>query len=171
MSVMVALEGTRTFLPSSTNKKVQIWRFDRELLSGFVTPITYLTGSGVELLSLSGTAFIVPYAEIKRVHFVKDFAPSGKALTRNAFLTRPKLDGLWVRLLFKDGDSLEGVLSSNLLQLEPQGFTIVPPDYSYNNQRIFVPKCALAEMHVLGVAGSPLHRKKKAIKNQIELFD
>ncbi len=158
-------------MASSTSKKVQIWRFDRGLLSGFVTPLTYLAGTGVELLSLSGTASIVPYGEIKRVHFVKDFDPLGKPPVRNAFLTRPKQDGLWVRLLFKDGDSLEGVLSGNLLQLEPQGFTIVPPDYSYNNQRIFVPKSALAEIQVLGVVGSPLRRKKKAVQNQIELFE
>ena len=158
-------------MASSTNKKVQIWRFDRDLLSGFVNPLTYLTGSGVELLSLSGMASIVPFGEIKRVHFVKDFDPLGKPPVRNSFLTRPKMDGLWVRLLFKDGDALEGVLSSNLMQLEPQGFTIVPPDYSYNNQRIFVPKSALAEMQVLGVVGSPLRRKRKPVKNQIGLFD
>lgn len=150
---------------------MQIWRFDRDLLSGFVNPLTYLTISGVELLSLSGTALIVPYGEIKRVHFVKDFDPLGKPPVRNSFLTRPKLDGLWVRLLFKDGDALEGILSSNLLQLEPHGFTIVPPDYSYNNQRIFVPKSALAEIQVLGVVGSPLRRMKKPVKNQIGLFD
>ncbi len=114
---------------------------------------------------------MVPYGEIKRVHFVKDFDPMGKPPVRSSFQTRPKLDGLWVRLLFKDGDALEGVLSGNLLQLEPHGFTIVPPDYSYNNQRIFVPKCALAEMQVLGVVGSPLRRKKKVVQSQIELFD
>ena len=158
-------------MASSTNKKVQIWRFDRDLLSGFVNPLTYLTDSGVELLSLSGMASIVPFGEIKRLHFVKDFDPLGKPPVRSSFLTRPKMDGLWVRLLFKDGDALEGVLSSNLLQLEPQGFTIVPPDYSYNNQRIFVPKSALAEIQVLGVVGSPLRRKRKPVKNQIGLFD
>ena len=113
----------------------------------------------------------MPYGEIKRVHFVKDFDPLGKPPVRNAFHSRPKLDGLWVRLLFKDGDALEGILSSNLLQLEPHGFTIVPPDYSYNNQRIFIPKRALAEIQVLGVVGSPLRRKGKPVKNQIGLFE
>jgi hypothetical protein len=161
-------------LASSTSKKVQIWRFDRDLLSGFVNPLTYLTNSGVELLNLSGTVSTVPYSEIKRVHFVKDFDPLGKPPERLAFLTRPKLDGLWVRLLFRDGEALEGVLSNNLLQLEPHGFTIVPPDYSYNNRRIFVPKCALSEIQVLGVVGSPLRQgrgKRKPVKDQIGLFE
>lgn len=158
-------------MASSTNKKVQIWRFDRDLLSGFVNPLTYLASSGVELLNLSGTAAIVPYREIKRVHFVKEFDPAGKLSARNSFQTRPKMDGLWVRMRFRDGDALEGVLSNNLLQLEPHGFTIVPPDYSYNNQRIFVPKAALAEIQVLGVVGSPLRQKPKPVKNQIGLFE
>jgi len=158
-------------LASSTNKKVQIWRFDRDLLSGFVNPLTYLGAAGVELLSLSGTVSVVPYGDIKRVHFVKEFDPSGKLPTRNSFQTRPKMDGLWVRLRFRDGEALEGVLPNNLLQLEPHGFTIVPPDYSYNNQRIFVPKVALAEIQVLGVVGSPLRQKAKPVKNQIGLFE
>jgi hypothetical protein len=161
-------------LPSSTSKKVQIWRFDRDLLSGFVNPLTYLRDFGIELLSLSGTVSTIPYREIKRVHFVKDFDPAGKPLERRVFLTRPKLDGLWVRMLFKDGEALEGVLSNDLLQLEPQGFTIVPPDYSYNNQRVFVPKSALSEIHVLGVVGSQLRKtasKRKPVKDQIRLFE
>jgi len=144
------------------------------LLSGFVNPLTYLGKAGVELLNLSGAVSTVPYEEIKRVHFVKDFEADGNPLERSAFLTRPKMDGLWVRLLFKDGEAVEGVLSNNLLQLEPYGFTIVPPDYSYNNQRIFVPKMALADLQVLGVVGSPLRQarpKRKTAKEQIQLFD
>jgi hypothetical protein len=144
------------------------------MLSGFVNPLTYLSPTGVELLNLSGTVSIVPYEEIKRVHFVKEFNASGKAPERSAFLTRPKLDGLWVRLLFKDGEALEGVLPNNLLQLESYGFTIVPPDYSYNNQRIFIPKPALADLQVLGVVGSPLRQarpKHRNAKDQIRLFE
>ncbi|MEO8129539.1 MAG: hypothetical protein ABJF23_33195 [Bryobacteraceae bacterium] len=136
-----------------------------------MNPLTYLSAAGVELLSLSGTVSIVPYKDIKRVHFVKEFDPAGKLPVRNTFQTRPKMDGLWVRVRFRDGETLEGVLANNLLQLEPQGFTIVPPDYSYNNQRIFVPKVALAEIQVLGVVGSPLRRAAKAAKDQISLFE
>ncbi len=161
-------------MASSTSKKVQIWRFDRDFLSGFVTPLTCFTEAGVELLSLTGTVSIVPYSEIKGIQFVKEFESLGKSPVRRAFLTRPKMDGLWVRMRFKDGECLEGVLANNLLQLEPYGFTVVPPDYSYNNQKMFVPKAALAEIQVLGVMGSALRegrRKPKAVKDQIGLFD
>src|SRR5687768_10749777 len=89
------------FLASSTNKKVHIQRFDRESLAGFVNLATYQTPTGIELLQRSGNVLVVPYAEIKTVYFVRDF-PAGEPIARRSFLNRPKLDGLWVRLTFRD---------------------------------------------------------------------
>jgi hypothetical protein len=155
-------------LASSTNKKVHIQRFDRESLAGFVNPNTYLTGGGVELLLRSGTLHVVPYTEIKAVYFVRDF-PVGEPDDRRAFLSRPKLDGLWVKLRFRDHDALEGVIPNNLLQIDASGFLIIPPD---STQRLFVPRAALLEVQVLGVVGSPLRtRKKPPAKEQIGLFE
>jgi hypothetical protein len=159
-------------LAGSTTKKVHIVRFDREPLSGFVNPTSYLTSVGVEVLNLSGNVSVVPFIEIKAVQFVRDFEDGSTMPERRAFLSRPKMDGLWVKLVFRDDEQLEGVLPNNLLQLEPFGFTIVPPDFSYTNQRMFVPRAALREMHVLGVVGSALRRGKgKADKDQIKLFE
>jgi hypothetical protein len=155
---------------SSTNKKVQIARFDRESLTGFVNPATYLTETGVELLQLTGNVLQIPYQDVKIVYFVREFPASEPAL-RRAFHSRPKLDGLWLRLTFKDQDSLEGVIQNNLLQIESVGFHLIPPD---SNLRVFVPRTALAEVQVLGVVGSPLRadkRKKPPAKEQIGLFE
>ena len=156
-------------MASSTNKKVHIQRFDRESLAGFVNPATYLAAQGVELLQRSGTVQIVPYSEIKSVYFVRDF-PVGEPDERRAFLSRPKLNGLWIRLAFRDGDSLEGVMPNNLMQIDATGFLIIPPD---STQRVFVPRAALHGVQVLGVVGSPLRspRKKPAAKEQIGLFE
>ena len=83
------------------------------------------------------------------------------------------MEGLWVRLRFRDGDAMDGLLANNLLQLENQGFTIIPPDPGFQNQRVFVPKAALTEVQVLGVVGSPLRRRKAKpeAKEQIGLFE
>jgi len=159
-------------LASSTNKKVQVLRFDREPVPGIVNPTTYLAQTGVEVLSLAGSLVVVPYPEIKIVHFVREFDSPAEP-QRRTFLSRPKLDGLWVRMTFRDEDHLEAVLPNNLLQLEAQGFTVIPPDFSYTNQRLFVPKSALTAMEVLGVVGSPLTRRKPKVgdKDQIRLFE
>jgi hypothetical protein len=160
-------------LAGSTSKKVRISRFDREPLLGYVNQQTYLRSSGVELLTPDGNYSVVPYAEIKAVQFVKDFEPDDPAAERKVFNTRPKMDGLWVRVKFRDGEIMDGILANNLLLVEAQGFTVVPPDPYSNNQRLFLPRTALVELQVLGVVGSPLRQRKAkpAPKEQIRLFD
>jgi hypothetical protein len=160
-------------LAGSTSKKVRISRFDREALLGYVNQTTYLRPSGVELLTPDGNYSVVPYAEVKSVQFVKDFDPPDPAIDRKVFNTRPKLDGLWVRMKFRDGEVMDGILANNLLLMESQGFTVVPPDPYSNNQRLFLPRAALVDVQVLGVVGSPLRRRKaKPVpKEQIGLFD
>jgi hypothetical protein len=160
-------------LAASTNKKVQVHRFDREAVAGFVNPLTFQTDRGIELLDVTGNLVLIPYSEIKLVHFVKDFETMPNGKERKAFLTRPKMDGLWVRLDFRDGDCMEGVLANNLLPVDLYGFMMTPPDFTYNNLRMFVPRAALTGIQVLGVVGSAL-RKSKALgsgKQQIRLFE
>ncbi len=160
-------------MAGSTSKKVRISRFEREPLLGYVNSLTYLRPGGVELLTPDGNYSVVPYDEVKAVQFVKDFEPPDPASERKVFSTRPKMDGLWVRVKFRDGEVMDGILANNLLLMESQGFTVVPPDPYSNNQRLFLPRAALIELQVLGVVGSPLRRRKpKPVpKEQIGLFD
>jgi hypothetical protein len=160
-------------LAASTSKKVVIRRFDREAVTGFVNPRTYLQPGGVEVLSPAGTVSILPYAEVKAVCFVREFVASETEPEQKLFHARPKMNGLWVRMQFSDGELMDGLLPNSLLQLDPSGFTVVPPNPSSNNQKIFVPRSALREFHVLGVIGSPLRPRKKrpALKTQLEMFE
>src|SRR5580700_5025684 len=97
-------------------------RFDRKTLSGYVNPVSYLQPTGVEWLSLGGQTLLLPYTEIKAVSFVRDFA-AGVDNERRVFFTRPKMAGLWVGFILRDGEKLEGILPNNLLNTEPYGFT------------------------------------------------
>ena len=81
---------------------------------------------------------VVPYDEVKLVCFVRDFQQGEPRKELRLFTTRPKLEGLWLRMYFRDGDAMDGILSNNLLQLETFGFSVVPPDPGFQNQRIFV---------------------------------
>ena len=160
-------------MAASTAKKVLIRRFDREPLTGFVNAQSYLQPQGVELLTPGGACLVVPYTEIKVVCFVRDFGSVEAAQEKKVFNTRPKTDGLWVRMELRDGEVLDGILSNNLLQLTPEGFTVTPPDAYSNNQKLFVPRAALSQFNVLGVVGSPLTRRKPkpAPEGQIGLFE
>jgi hypothetical protein len=157
-------------LAGSTTKKAIIRRYDKEPLAGYLNPISFLQPAGVELLSAEGNVATVPYPEIKSIAFVRDFERAG-GTERSTFLTRPKMDGLWVRLQFRDGDILEGIMPNNLLQIEQYGVSVTPPDSFSNQQRVFVPRESLRSVEVLGVVGSPLKRKKAAAKEQGELFE
>lgn len=162
-------------MAGSTTKKVLVSRFDRETLSGFVNPRAYLLAEGLELMSPSGSLAIVPYDEVKLVCFVRDFQQGEPRKELRLFTTRPKLEGLWLRMYFRDGDTMDGILSNNLLQLDSYGFSVVPPDPGFQNQRIFVPKAALSRIEVLGVVGSPLRTPRKGKpkpvpKEQMEMF-
>ena len=156
----------------STTKKVLIRRFEREPVQGFASPQHYLQPNGIEILKTDGSILLLSYREVKCISFVREFPNSATPEDRKVFHTRPKMEGLWVRLLFRDNDLMEGILPNNLLQIDPYGFAFVPPDPFSNNQRIFVPREALRDIHVLGVVGGKAGKVKKPdTKDQIGLFE
>ena len=159
-------------MSASTTKKALIRRYDRETMAGYVNPASFLQPEGVELLSDQGHASIVPYPEIKLLSFVKEFEGAAEP-ERQVFQTRPKIAGLWVNLRFRDGGALEGIIPNNLMLLEGNGFTVIPPDSFGNRQRVWAPRSSLVAVEVLGVVGSPLKKRKArpSAKEQIGLFD
>ena len=130
-------------MAGSTSKKVIIRRFDREPVAGIVNPRTYLQPEGVEVLAQAGSVNVIPYSEIKVVCFVRDFSTPEPHAGQRIFQARPKSEGLWVRMRFLDNELMDGLLPNDLLQMESLGFTVVPPNPSSNNQRLFVPRSAL----------------------------
>ncbi len=142
-------------------------------MEGFVQLPEGLTPDGLELLSPAGSLTRLPVAEVRAICFIREFEARETWRKQRTFLNRPKAAGLWVRLKFRDGEVLEGVMQNNLLG-EPNGFAIVPPDPTLQNQRIFVPREAVTTVEVLGVIGSPLRRRAAKVDpdegKQIELF-
>lgn len=160
-------------MAQSTNKKVLLARFDREPVEGFVQASAGFDGENIEVLTPQGTLLRIPSRDTKAVCFVRDFDGRETWREHRTFLTRPKMPGIWLRLLFRDGDSMEGMLPNNLILIDQAGFSIIPPDPTFQNQRIFVPRSALREVQVLGVVGSPLRRrpsKKPPEEGQLEMF-
>jgi hypothetical protein len=157
----------------STNKKVLVARFDRSPMVGFVRSPDGFEPDGFDLLTPEGSHARVAYDETKVVCFVRDLEAGETWREHRAFATRPKSPGLWVRLAFRDGDSLEGIAPNNLLLVEGPGFSIVPPDPTFQNQRIFVPRVALTDVQVLGVIGSALRRRKAKVEtpDQLKMFE
>jgi len=143
---------------ASTHKKVVITFSDRTTLQGYVNPMR-LPDDPLDVLTTTGEHREIPLKDIRAVYFVRDFTEDYEP-ERRAFFSRPKLDGLWVRLKFRDNEILEGVVGNDLLALLDSGIQITPPDLNGAAMRIFVPRSALSEVTVLGVVG--VARRKPA---------
>ena len=132
---------------------------DRKTLRGYLNPTHLGQTDPVDLLTPDGEHEQTPLSKVRAIYFVREFSHDYEP-ERKAFLSRPKLDGLWVRLRFNDGETLEGVVPNDLLSLLDNGLQITPPDLNSTTDRIFVPRSALSEVTVLGVVG--IARRKPA---------
>jgi hypothetical protein len=154
---------------SSSLKKVVAVQLDGTVLRGYVNPSGLGREEIVSLLTQEGERREIPLRQIRCVYFVREFTPSYEP-SRKEFLSRPKLDGLWVRLKFHDNDVLEGVVPNDLLAILDSGVHITPPDIHGDTLRMFIPRSALAEMKVLGVVGIARRKPAVAAASQPILF-
>ena len=144
----------------STHKKDVIRKLDRDTLNGYVAPNSFISEGRVELLNTAGNVVSIDLKEIKGIYFVREFGDS-ESLSRKTFTTRPRTEGLWVRLRFRDNEVMEGMMPNDLTQVSAEGFLVNPPDTRSNTQRIFVPRTALESMTVLGVIGGGQGRRRR----------
>jgi len=145
--------------PASTHKKVIVVLIDKKPLRGYLNPVRLGQADPIDLLTPEGEHMELPLARVRSVYFVREFSDDFEP-ERKAFLSRPKLDGLWVKLRYSDGETLEGVVPNDLLSLLDNGLQITSPDLNSSTDRIFVPRAALSEVTVLGVVG--VARRKPA---------
>ena len=143
---------------------------DRDSVSGYVSPADFVNEGKLEVLNTSGTVIAIDLREIKGVYFVREFGDS-ESLTRKTFTSRPRSEGLWVRLRFKDSEVLEGLMPADLTQNMPEGFLVNPPDQRSNTQRIFVPRTALESLTVLAVIGATRRKRAAQDQRQVPMFE
>jgi hypothetical protein len=155
-----------------TNKKVIVRKTDRDSISGYVSPANFVVDGKLELLNTTGNVVGIDLREIKAVYFVREFSDS-EVMARKTFTTRPRTEGLWVRLRFKDNETIEGMMPNDLAQNPEDGFLLNPPDLRSNTQRVFVPRASLASLTVIAVIGSARHRRKGGVPDtrQVSMFE
>jgi hypothetical protein len=120
----------------------------------------------LDLLDLEARVLVVPVAPLKWIAWVRDWNLNDRAdpehLTRKLFLARPRSEGLWVRIGFADGDTLEGLAPLDLTLLDgidrDRGIFLLPPDIRANTQRVYVPRSAMKSLEVLAVITTPSKR-------------
>jgi hypothetical protein len=157
--------------PASTHKKVVAVLLDGTPLKGYLNPSGLPSAVSVDLLTPDGEHRAIDLSDIRAVYFVDDLLAAYEP-ARKTFLSRPKLEGLWLRLTFQDRETMEGIASNELLETLDRGVLFTPPDLHGNCSRMFVPRSALSEVRVLGVVGAVKRapRQAPAVPAQPRLF-
>jgi hypothetical protein len=152
---------------------VVVYRFNRQPAEGYVNPSAYLSPDGLTLLTTGGSLESIPYSDLKALCFATEPSAADLFSAFSTFERRPRVPGLWIRLVFLDGDEIEGILPPNLLDSPYQGYLITPPRTSAARQRVFVPRAALRAVDILGATGvkRPLREPRPAADRQLQMFD
>ncbi len=159
---------------SASRKKVIVRKLSRDWLSGYLPPADFVVQGELLLLDLDGKQITLAASELKWICFVRDFTSGDAAqpekLLRKTFVTRPRSQGLWIRVRLRDNDTIEGLAQNDASLLEGEGIFLIPPDTRSNTQRIFVPRQAVAELDVLAVIKTGARRGPAAEPLQESLF-
>lgn len=155
----------------STHKKVVVRKLDRDSVNGYLAPTNFVREGKLELLNTAGNVVAIDLRDIKVVYFVREFGEI-EMPNRKTFTTRPRTEGLWVRLKFKDNETIEGLMPNELSSSLAEGFLINPPDLRSNTQRMFVPRTALESLTVLAVIGSARRHRRGLAEDtrQVPMF-
>jgi hypothetical protein len=158
---------------ASGQKKVVIRRFAGPLAWGYLPQTALVRDDQVSLMAVDGRITSIFLNEIKTIAYVHDFNLDDpiepERIGRRSYLARPRGEGLWLKLIFQDGDSLEGLTAVGLTLLDAliadQGLFLTPPDGRGNTQRLFVPRSAMGSLEVLGYVTAP---SKRAVRIPVD---
>jgi hypothetical protein len=142
--------------------KVVITMQDGILAKGY-----YCAGTPVDLNSLAGnseahlrerytsengTQLEIDWSQVKAVFFVSSFEGDRKYEPLRFYVNGPAIKSIWVEIVFRDGEVIEGCVQNSLDHLRNDGFFLLPSTPGGNNLLIYVNKAAIADYRVLGVS-------------------
>jgi hypothetical protein len=145
------------------HKKVILRASGGALSRGYLPQAGFLSTDSVDLLELDGRLKPFLFNEIQSIAYVQDFNPQDHAepeqLGRRSFPARPRGEGLWLRLAFREIAPLEGLVNFDLgfvdSLIEDRGLFLTPPDPRSNTLRLFVPRPAIRSVEILGYITKP----------------
>lgn len=99
----------------------------------------------------SGKVEEIPIGNVKAVFYVRSFEGDPGHANLNFYSRAPIADGIWMRVEFRDGEVMEGLVLNSLQYLVEPGFFILPTSPDSNNELVYVLKSWLADHRVLGL--------------------
>lgn len=105
----------------------------------------------VVALDTHGGRQVVDLKNAKALFFVKSLEGRSDYVEVKFFERNPQIEGLWIKLRFKDGEVTEGIVHNSLPFVAHSGFFLRPPDPQSNNQVVYVVKSFLLDFRILGI--------------------
>ena len=105
----------------------------------------------VKLDLSNGGNMVVDLRQAKALFFVKTLEGRTDYVEVKFFERKPQIEGLWIKIRFKDGEITEGIVHNSLPFVADNGFFLRPPDPHSNNRVVFVVKSFLNDFRVLGI--------------------
>lgn len=99
----------------------------------------------------SGGSEVVDLKSAKALFFVHKLEGRTDYVEVKFFERNPQIEGLWIKIKFKDTEITEGIVHNSLPFVSDPGFFLRPPDPKSNNRVVYVVKNFLAEFRVLGI--------------------
>jgi hypothetical protein len=87
----------------------------------------------------------------KAVFYVNTFEGDAQHTPLQFHLRAPMIHGIWVRIDFRDGEVIEGIVHNSIRYLVDEGFFVIPTDPGSNNKLIYVLKSSIKDYRVLGM--------------------
>jgi len=157
----------------SARKPVIVRKFSREWFAGYAGAAFGQEAQALEVLDQGGKVLMIGWETVKWVCYVRDFSSTADSsnperLLQKRFAVRPRMSGLWLRMVLNDGDELEGIAANDRSLITGAGLLVTPPDTRSNTQRIYIPRQAIQSLEVVSLIGAGGHRRKA--EPQPELF-
>lgn len=106
---------------------------------------------GARFVADDGTQPEIDWEHAKAVFFVSSFEGDSKRETVRFYSNGPEVGSIWVEIVFRDGEILEGCIHNSIHHLVDDGFFFHPSDPGSNNIVIYVNKSAIVNYRVLGI--------------------
>lgn len=156
-------------------KKVILRSLSNDLAWGYLPQSGFLRDNAIQLMAVDGRLTPFPIKNLKQIAYVRDFnlddPRDPERIGRTSFLARPRGDGLWLRITFRDDQTLEGLATLDLAfadtLLDDRGLFLTPPDPRSNTLRLFAPRSALKAIEVLGFVTAPSRRPPPQPKRRV----
>lgn len=164
---------------ASPRKPVIVRKLSRDWYAGYAGSDFGQNAPELEMLDLNGRVMRLGWDEVKWVCYVRDLTPASSVgesanperLLHKRFSVRPRTVGLWLHMILRDGDEIEGLAANDRSLIEGTGLLLTPPDTRSNTQRIYVPRSAIQTLEVLGlIAARKAPSASRPELDQPELF-